>query len=261
MVSSGWLYRHLLTDLQANLDCSVESLQKLCLDRYRLRVKLRLLYKVRGIAKERIYGGFNDSYGLLPGYVEMIKTTNPGSYSLITWSEVIAGEVPVFKACFISFACMVRGFFGGCRPLIGINGAHLSSHYKGQMLTVVAIDRNNELVHFAYGIVDTESLESWSYFVRNMKIMFAQMGVHREDWTSISDRMRGVDSALYDVFPKAVRRVCAQHLYSNCKNAGWSSTTFHDLFWVAANAYNLYVFNKSMEKTHKHDPAAVELPF
>ena len=73
-------------------------------------MKLRLLYKVKGMEKERIYGGFIDFYGLLPGYVEMIKTTNPGSYCLVTWCEVADGEIPYFKACFISFACMVRGF-------------------------------------------------------------------------------------------------------------------------------------------------------
>ena len=59
------------------------------------------------MAKERIYGGFRDSYDLLPGYVEMIKTTSPGSYCLVTWSEVVAGKIPHFKAYFISFACIL----------------------------------------------------------------------------------------------------------------------------------------------------------
>ena len=34
MMSSDWLYMHLLGDLQAYLDCPIESLQKLCLDKY-----------------------------------------------------------------------------------------------------------------------------------------------------------------------------------------------------------------------------------
>ena len=68
--------------------------------------------------------------------------------------------------------------------------------------------------------------------------------------------MQVVESALYDVLSNVVRRICAQHLYSNGKNVGWSGMTFHDLFWMDVNAYNPYVFNKSMERIHKHDPVA-----
>lgn len=68
--------------------------------------------------------------------------------------------------------------------------------------------------------------------------------------------MQGVETALREVFPRAERRVCSQHLYSNCTTAGWSASSFHDLFWVAANAYNSYVYNKAMEKITKLDPYA-----
>ncbi|XP_021763809.1 uncharacterized protein LOC110728474 [Chenopodium quinoa] len=218
MVSSAWLCRHLLQGLEANPDVLVESLQRLCMERYRIHVKLRFLHKVRSLGREQLHSGFAESYAALPKYAEMIKSTNPGSYALITWTS--SGDQSLkFKACFISFAAQVRGFLGGCRPIIGIDGAHLSGYYKGIMLTVVAIDGNNEI------------------FV-NLRCLFAQYGSQKDDWTFISDRMRGVESALFEVFPRATRRVCCQHLYSNCKAAGWSGTKFHKLFWIAANAYN-----------------------
>ncbi|XP_056695145.1 uncharacterized protein [Spinacia oleracea] len=210
------------------------------------------------MAKELIHGGFSESYGLLPAYAEMIKRTNPGSYALVTWTKEIVGATPHFKSCFFSFACMIKGFFEGCRPIIGIDGAHLSGTYKGQMLTAIAIDGNNEIFPIAYGIVDGETGDTWAYFFRCLRQMFRNFGVHREDWTFISDRMRGVDGAVYEVFPQATRRVCAQHLYSNCKQAGWHGTAFHKSFWVAANAYNPYVYNKAMEKIAKIDPKAVD---
>ncbi|XP_056689837.1 uncharacterized protein [Spinacia oleracea] len=187
----------------------------------------------------------------------MIKSTNPGSYALVTWTADSGNVTPRFKACFFSFAAQVRGFLRGCRPIIGIDGAHLSGYYKGILLTAVAIDGNNEIFPLAYSIVSTESMDTWSYFFRSLKALFVQHGCQRDDWTFISDRMRGVESALYDVFPKAVRRVCAQHLYTNCRQAGYSGTAFHDLFWVAADAYNPYVFNKAMEKIGKLIPEAV----
>lgn len=190
MVSSEWLCRHLLQDLEANPEIPVDALQKLCMERYRLNVTIRLLYKVRSIAREQIYGSFAESYALLPRYAEMIKATNPGSYALVTWTGHNTNQDHQFTSCFFSFAASVKGFLGGCRPIIGIDGAHLSGYYKGVMLTAVAIDGNNEIFVVAFGVVASESIDSWTYFFRNLRLLFEKEGCQKDDWTFISDRMR-----------------------------------------------------------------------
>lgn len=190
MVTSSWLCRHLGSDIEANPDIPVASLEKLCMERYRLKVKRRLLYKVKSLTKEQLHGGFSESYSLLPAYAEMIKQTNPGSYALVTWTGSSSHVAPRFKACFFSFAAQVRGFLRGCRPIIGFDGTYLSGFYKGTLLTAVSIDRNNEIFPIAYGIVDKESIQSWGYFFRNLRLLFVKEGVHKDDWTFISDRMR-----------------------------------------------------------------------
>ncbi|XP_048493289.1 uncharacterized protein LOC125493809 [Beta vulgaris subsp. vulgaris] len=253
MVSSAWLCKKLLDVIKTTHDIPVESLQRVVQEKFRVTVKKRLFYKVKTMAKEEIYGGFVEAYSLLPTYAEMIKSTNPGSYALISWTSNTGQVAPTFKACFFSFAAQVRGFLRGCRPLIGIDGAHLSGYYKGILLSALGVHGNNEIFLIAYGIVDTESTESWEYFFRNLRLCFKKEGCNKEDWCFISDRMRGVDAAVHGVFPKATRRVCCQHLYMNCKNMGWSGSAFHKLFWVAANAYNKYVFNKAMGKILAHD--------
>ncbi|XP_021745682.1 uncharacterized protein LOC110711581 [Chenopodium quinoa] len=222
--------RHLLQDLEANLEIPIDSLQRVCMERYRIHVKLRLLYKVKSLGTEQLHGGFAQSYAVLPKYAKMIKVTNLGSYALVTWTTN-GDQSFKFKACFISFAAQVKGFLGGCRPIIGIDGAHLSGYYKGIMLTTVSIDGNNEFFVLAYGIVDTESIDSWTYFFINLRCLFAHYGSEKDDWTFISDRMR---------------------------TAGWSGTTFHKLFWIAANAYNEYVFGKAMCKIKEYDAAAFD---
>ncbi|KAL2934726.1 Protein FAR1-RELATED SEQUENCE 8 [Bienertia sinuspersici] len=257
MVSSAWLIRHLREDITATSDIPVESLQTLCMNRFRVKVKKRLLYKVRVMKKEKMHGGFAESYGLLPAYAEMIKQTNPGSYALITWTATSEDDGPRFKGCFFSFAAQVRGFLKGCRPIIGFDGAHLSGYYKGTLLTAVGIDGNNEIFPIAYGIVDNESIESWSYFFRNLRLLFRGEGVEKDDFTFISDRMRGVEAALHEVFPQATRRICSQHLYMNCKTAGYSGGAFQKLFRTAADAYNTYVFKKAMTKIGELDKSAV----
>ncbi|XP_057247171.1 uncharacterized protein LOC104883618 [Beta vulgaris subsp. vulgaris] len=247
MVTSKWLCNKLADEVRGNPDIPVESLQKVCMNRYRLRVKRRLLYKVRSMARVELYGGFDEAYGLLPRYAEIIKETNPGSYALISWTGDTSQSQPKFKSCVIAFSAQIKGFIRGCRSIIGIDGAHLSGGYKGVMLTAVSIDGNNELFVIAYAIVPTESIDSWCYFFSNLKLIFQQEGCKRTDWTFISDRMRGVESALSDVFPQAARRICCQHLYSNCKNEGFT-----------VDAYNQYVYTKAMEKIAKYNPKDVE---
>ncbi|KAL2933320.1 Protein FAR1-RELATED SEQUENCE 8, partial [Bienertia sinuspersici] len=248
MVSCVWLTRHLWADISANTEIPIDSLQQLCLDNFMINVKPRLLYKVKSAVKEGLHGGFGDSYGLLPAYAEQVQATNPGSFALVTWTGNVR---PVFKACFFSFAAVVKGFLAGCRPLIGFDGTHLSGYYKGVLLTAVGIDGNNEILPLAYGIVASESSDSWSYFFRNLRILFVKHGCHRDDWTFMSDRMRGVEGALMEVFPRATRRICAQHLVKNCKDAGFTGSAFHKAFWTAADAYNMYVFNKAIEAITK----------
>ncbi|XP_010695391.2 uncharacterized protein LOC104908037 [Beta vulgaris subsp. vulgaris] len=225
MVTSVSLTRRLGDVISANPDVPVHSLQKMCLERFRINVKERLLYKVKCMTKEQMYGGFSESYGLLPAYAEMIKRTNTGSYALVTWTTNSSNNTPKFKACFFSFATQFKGFLRRCRPIIAVDGTHLSGFYKGILLTVVGIDGNNEIFQIAYGIVDIESKDSWTYSFRNLKLVFQSQGVNKDDWTFISDRMRGVEGALLE---------------------------------IAANAYNLYVYNKAMEKITKVDPKATE---
>ncbi|KAL2894180.1 Disease resistance protein RPP13 [Bienertia sinuspersici] len=69
--------------------------------------------------------------------------------------------------------------------------------------------------------------------------------------------MEGVEAALHEVFPQATRRICSQHLYMNCKTAGYSGGAFPKLFWTAADAYNTYVFKKAMTKIRELDKSGV----
>ncbi|XP_021752489.1 uncharacterized protein LOC110717995 [Chenopodium quinoa] len=210
------------------------------------------------MSKEIIHGGYGEAYSVLPRYAKMVKQNNLGSYALVTWGEATETEPPRFKGCFFSFAAQVRGFLRGCRPFIGIDEAHLSGHFKGILLTVVGIDGNNEIFLIAYGVVGSKSIDSWGYFLRNLRCLFEKEGCRRDDWTFISDRIKGVDTAIYETFPRATRRVCFQHLYMNCKANGFSGSAFHKLFWIAADAYNEYVFNKAMQKIEEYNPKAIE---
>ncbi|XP_021763970.1 uncharacterized protein LOC110728635 [Chenopodium quinoa] len=151
-------------------------------------------------------------------------------------AAVLRDNSSKYKACFISFAARVKGFLGGCRPIIGIDGAHLSGYYKGIMLTTVSIDGNNKIFVLAYGIVDTESIDSWTYFFRNLRCLCAQYGSEKDDWTFMSDRMR------------VLNQLCLR-----C-----SQEQLGEYAASISNAYNEYVYGKAMSKIKEYDAATFD---
>ncbi|KAL2897009.1 U3 small nucleolar RNA-associated protein 10, partial [Bienertia sinuspersici] len=69
---------------------------------------------------------------------------------------------------------------------------------------------NQQFFPIAYAVVSEESTDNWHYFFRSLRLTLQEAG--RDDWTFISDKMRGVEGSLANNFPKASRRICCRHL-------------------------------------------------
>ncbi|XP_021764000.1 uncharacterized protein LOC110728665 [Chenopodium quinoa] len=175
--------------------------------------KQATLYRLKRYVVQEIFGGHYESYNHLPRYAEVIMSTNPGSKAFVAWheSETIP-RVNLFSSIFISFAGQWQGFLAGCRPLIGVDGAHFKGNYGGILLSDVVLDGNNEIYPVAYAV--------------------------------------GVDVALKTVWPEAKRRYCCRHLSRNYKKA-FPGPLMYTLFWRACNATNKFTFRKAMERLQK----------
>ncbi|KAL2935948.1 Transposase for insertion sequence element IS905, partial [Bienertia sinuspersici] len=110
------------------------------------------------------------------------------------------------------------------------------------------LDGNNEIFPVAVAIVDSENKTSWSWFFHHLKNILTETG--REDWTIMSDRQKGIDPSLDDVWPTASRRYCARHLCKNFKKQ-YPGVLMHNLFWSVTNAYSLFTFKKAVEQVEK----------
>ncbi|XP_056688620.1 uncharacterized protein [Spinacia oleracea] len=144
--------------------------------------------------------------------------------------------------------CSVEGFLGGCRPLIGVDGCHLKGNYGGILLSAIALDNNNEIFPLAFAIVSVEDKETWSFFFWRLYNILKDS--NRSDWTIISDRQKGVDLALKDVWPAAKRRYCCRHLSRNYKRE-FPGPAMYIMFWRVCNATSAYSFRKAMERLQK----------
>ena len=156
-----WAANKLMEDIRANNDISGKTLNELMEARYGVTLKTITIFKMRTMTLNEINGGHDESYFFFPGYVDMIKETNPGSSAICAWHKKESIERPLtFRSIFISFSACVSGLIGGCRSFIDVDGAHLKGQYGGTLLSAIALDGNNQHFPVAWAIVSGEDQET-----------------------------------------------------------------------------------------------------
>ncbi|XP_021775504.1 uncharacterized protein LOC110739345 [Chenopodium quinoa] len=163
---------------------------------------------------------------------------NPGSGCNVVVDGIDSPEPPLFIRMFICLRPLRDGFAKGCRPLIGLDGCHLKGAYPGQILVAVAKDGNSNLFPLAWATVEIENQETWGWFLESLMEMFKHDQGAR--LTIMSDRQKGLITAMVDVVPKAEQRFCVRHIWANFKFK-FGGSTFKELFWSAARATTYYV--------------------
>jgi MuDR family transposase/MULE transposase domain len=113
-------------------------------------------WRAKEQATANINGSHEDAYQQLPQYCEDILRNNPGSTVTLEHTEDNQ-----FKRVFISYAASGMGF-AHCRPVIGLDGAHLKGKYFGILLSATAVDANGSLFPLAFAVVDAENDDNWA---------------------------------------------------------------------------------------------------
>ncbi|XP_047270431.1 uncharacterized protein LOC124899566 [Capsicum annuum] len=59
--------------------------------------------------------------------------------------------------------------FGYCRPVVVLDGSHMSGPYKGTFVSASTLDGAGHILPLAYGVVDSENDSSWMWFFQKSK--------------------------------------------------------------------------------------------
>lgn len=122
---------------------------------------------------------------------------NPGSIAKLK------KEGGKFEALLISYKPTVDGWIAGCRPIIGLDGCHLKGKYGGCCLSMVGLDGDNGIVPLGIYLCRSEDTKNWTNFLREMS---PYIGSHQERLIVMSDRQKGLDHAVSEIFPEAGKR-------------------------------------------------------
>ena len=60
----------------------------------------------------------------------------------------------MFQRMYLCLPACKEGFVVGCRPIIGVDGAHLKGQFLGILLTAVGKDGNNNIFPIAWTVVE-----------------------------------------------------------------------------------------------------------
>ncbi|XP_017416555.1 uncharacterized protein LOC108327351 [Vigna angularis] len=170
-------------------------------------------------------------YSRIYDYAHELLTRNPGS----TVKVKVEGNDG--KPIFLRFYACLKGCkdsFVSCRPIIGLDGAFLKGRHRGELLTTVARDANDQMMPLAYAIVEVENKETWTWF---MELLIEDIGGPDfcSSLTLISDQQKGLLPAVQDLLPGVAHRFCVRHLYANFRKK-FPGKNLKKLMWMAATA-------------------------
>lgn len=99
---------------------------------------------------------------------------------------------------YISLSACKQGFLAECRPMICVDACFMKGKRGGQLHVAVARDGNNDIYRIAYVTCETETRDTWTWFLR---ILLDDIGYqHEHMWSFMSDRQKVIfnDMMSYD---------------------------------------------------------------
>ncbi|KAI0519272.1 hypothetical protein KFK09_006714 [Dendrobium nobile] len=208
--TSKFICRHIMPIIKQQLDMKPKEVIARIESKFEMKISYMKAWDARRKAIESIFGSYEESYRSILRFMEAIRLTQPGTVYNI---EMVGGSR--FKALFWAFGPSISGW-QYCRPVLSLDGTFLLGKYRGTLLVAVGIDGNGGLFPLAFAVVESESNESWVWFLKNLHDLVDVVKL-RQNLCIISDKHPGLVRGCREIFPNAVHRHCLRHLRENYK--------------------------------------------
>ncbi|KAK8622514.1 hypothetical protein V6N13_117424 [Hibiscus sabdariffa] len=197
-----------------------------------------------------------EEFKILREYCDDLCETNPGRSVKLEVDRSTTDSSPVFSRLYICFKSLKENFKEGCRPIIGLDGCFLKGLIKGQLLTAVARDGNDQMFPIAWAVISgQEDTDNWKWF---LELLMNDLDiVDGIGLTIVSDMQKGLMKAINDLLLFVEQRMCARHIYARWEKR-LKDPELKLLFWICAKSPNQQEFLKHMEVLKKKNEVAYD---
>ncbi|CAN1785424.1 hypothetical protein LINPERHAP1_LOCUS16869 [Linum perenne] len=218
-------------------------------------ISLMQCSRAKAVVLRKTMSCYKEEYALLRAYGEAILRTNPGSTVKIKVDVDNPEQQPLFQRMYICFDALRKGFLAGCRRIVSLDGSFMKGLCKGEVLSAIGRDANDQMYPIAWCIVEVESRDSWDWFLELLQLDL-DIG-EGGGWCFASDQQKGLVPSIANLFPNAEHRLCARHIYANWRKR-FQCNKWQKMFWKCAKATTEPFFNLKKEELITANPAAAE---
>ncbi|CAI9298921.1 unnamed protein product [Lactuca saligna] len=138
MVTPEWIGRHYITKIGNKPKVKLKEMITKIRQSFRCVVSIGQCRREKHWAKELIEGKLTEHYARIWDYAQDLLRSNPG------WKR-------------------------GCRWVISLDGCFLKGAVKGELLTTIGRDANNQVYPIAWVVVDVENKANWTWFLELLR--------------------------------------------------------------------------------------------
>ena len=162
-LTASLIANELYSEIIEKRDMECSFIQRAVRRQFKYDITYQKAWRAKQIALEKRWGTYEASYCNLPRVLEVLKERNPGTYTAFM-ETVRNGEPNIFRRAFLSLGPCIESF-KHCRPVLCVDGTFLTGKYKGQILTTIGVDANQQILPLAFTFVEGENKESWMWFL------------------------------------------------------------------------------------------------
>nr|ABA94106.2 Transposable element protein, putative, MuDR [Oryza sativa Japonica Group] len=160
-ITSAFVASEMYSSVVGNIGFEPKSIIRHIENKFKYTISYAKAWRAKQKIIEMRYGTFEASYDNLPRLLATIAQRNNNTYyDLHTFTSVDDRTKSVLQRAFFSLGACINAFVH-CRPVLCIDGTFMTGKYRGQILTAIGCDGNNQVLPMAFAFVESENTESW----------------------------------------------------------------------------------------------------
>ena len=178
----------------------------------------------------------NQAFGQLSSFQALLERKNEGTLTSLQSQD------GVFQRAFLCPGICSRAFHQTPK-IAGLDACHVKACYGGVLPVFTVLDGNGSIFPAAVGIAESEKGETWSWLLRLVQEAL-RIPNDGDGVVFLSDREKGIESSIKEVFPRACQGFCVFHIQKNVKKT--FRTSLDGLIFKAAKAATVKEFEETL---------------